>query len=168
MRIVHIFQRQSFLLLASLIIALTFILASCGTNTGSGSTGSAPTPTPTSGQSTGIGCPSTAVVSTPPSTPDVVVTLTDSRSTVTAHIDNTIQVNLPFGQKWTGPTTSQGVLQLQTPAGYAWQASKVCVWQFKAQAAGKTSLNFTAQPICKSGEFCPQYIREVSFTIAVQ
>jgi hypothetical protein len=89
-------------------------------------------------------------------------------STVTAHVADIIEVDLPFGQMWQGPASTPGNLTLQQPAGYAQQASKVCVWQFTAQSSGTAQLTFTGRPICKKGEACPQYVMEIPFTIEIK
>lgn len=176
MRTVHILQRRTLLPAVSLVIALTFILAACGTITvpgsSSGSTGNSPSPTATTG-STGItgsttaGCPSNAVVTSKP-TANVTVNLKDMNSTVTAHVADIIEVDLPFGQMWSGPTSSQSILTQQQPAGFAWSAAKVCVWRFTAQNTGTAQLAFSGRPICKKGEACPQYIMQVPFTVVVK
>ena len=171
MRTVHILQRRSFLMVVSLVIALACILAACGTirGTGSGSSGSSPSPTATTGSTNGTtnGCPSNTAVSSKPA-PNVAVNLKNMNSTVTAHVADIVEVDLPFGIMWGGPTSSQGTLTLQQPAGYAWQANKICVWRFTAQNTGTTQLTFTGRPICKKGEACPQYIMQVPFTIEVK
>ncbi len=170
---VHVVKRRSFPLIVSLVIAVAFLLTACGKNagTGTGSTGNTPsTPPPTvvQGYGTANGCPSDTVISTAPSKPDVTVKLTDNGTTVNAHVGNVIEFDLPFGRAWGGPTTSLGVLELQTPAGYAWQANKVCVWRFTAQGTGTTRVDFSARALCKKGEFCPQFLQDVPFTISVK
>lgn len=170
----NIVRRKSLPLIVSLIIAVAFLLTACGKNTGAGtgSTGSAPlsTPPPTvvQGYGTANGCPSDTVVSTAPSRPDVTVKLTDKNTTINAHVGNMIEFDLPFGLAWGAPNTSPSVLQLQTPAGYAWPTSKACVWRFTAQSSGTTHVNFPARALCKKGEFCPQYVMDISFAIAVK
>ena len=164
-------KRRSFFLLVSLVAALTFVLAACGKIPGSGSssTGSAPSPVPTA---TSVvfptGCPSNAVVSTAPAPATLVLKLTDSRSTVNAHMGDVIEIHLPFGQAWSGPTASQGILQLQPPAGYAWKAASACVWRFTVQGTGTAHLNFFGKAICKKGQLCPQYVMSLPFTISVK
>ena len=171
MRTLHMLKRRSFLSAVSLVIALTFILVACGATpgSGSGSTGSSPLPTATTGSTnaTSDGCPSNTAVSSKPA-PNVTVNLKNMNSTVTAHVADIVEVDLPFGILWGGPTSSQGTLTLQQPAGYAWQANKVCVWRFTAQNTGTTQLTFTGRAICKKGEACPQYIMQVPFTIEVK
>jgi hypothetical protein len=173
MHTINIVRQKSFPLIVSLVIAVAFLFTACGTNagTGTGSTGNVPsTPAPTvvQGHGTSNGCPSDAVVSTAPSKPDVTVKPTDHSSTINAHVGNVIEFDLPFGLAWAGPSTSLGVLELQTPAGYAWPANKVCVWRFTAQSTGTTQVNFSARPMCKKGLFCPQYMLDAPFTISVK
>ncbi|HXL36627.1 MAG TPA: hypothetical protein VN954_05435 [Ktedonobacteraceae bacterium] len=91
----------------------------------------------------------------------------NSNTTVVAHHGDVIEIQLPFGQVWNGPTTSQGVLQLQTPYGYASQTTNSCIWRFTAQGAGSTQLNFYGKAICKKGQMCPQYVVSVPFSIHV-
>lgn len=161
--------RRSIWLIISLATALTFVLTACGTNSGSGSTSTGSTPPPTSTSAVNPhGCPNNAVVSTAPTPANVVVKMSHSNTTINAHPGDVIEVQLPFGQLWNGPTSSQGVLQLQTPAGYAWEAANACVWRFTAQSTGTTQLNFYGRAICKKGEMCPQYIMSVPFTINVK
>ena len=170
----HIIQRRSFLFIVPLALILTFAFAACGSNggtsTGAGSTPtSAPTPVKTVGVAgTSQGCPNATVVNPPQNKPNVTIELTNKNSTITAHSGDLIEVRLPFGQQWNGPTTSQGVLQLQNPAGYALSTAKVCIWRFVAQGTGTTQLDFSARAICTKGQLCPQYILMVPFTIDVK
>ncbi|HEX9131183.1 MAG TPA: hypothetical protein VF844_02705 [Ktedonobacteraceae bacterium] len=168
MRTVQIDRRRSRWLIISLATALVFVLTACGANSGSGtSTGSTPPPTSTSAVNP-HGCPSNAVIGTAPTPANVVLKPSNSSTTINAHQGDVIEIQLPFGQLWNGPTTSQGVLQLETPAGYAWGATNSCVWRFTAQGAGVTQLNFYGKARCKKGEMCPQYIMSVPFTINVK
>jgi hypothetical protein len=170
----NVVRRKSLPLIVSLFIAVALLLTACGKNAGTstGSTGSAPssTPSPTvvQGSGTANGCPSNTVVSTAPSKPDVTVTLAEHNTTINAHVGNVVEIDLPFGQAWGAPTTSPDVLQLQTPAGYAWSANKVCVWRFTAQSTGTAHVDFSARALCKKGGFCPQYVMEIPFTISVK
>jgi len=155
-----------------LALVLALVLAACGSNGGT-STGAGPTSTPTSkpttvSSATTEGCPNSAVANPPQSKPNVTVQLKNSNSTITAHNGDLIEIRLPFGQQWNGPTTSQGRLQLQTPAGYALSSDKVCIWRFIAQGTGTTQLTFSAKAICQKGQLCPQYILNVPFTINVK
>ena len=169
MRTVQIDGRRSIWLVMSLATALVFVLTACGANSGTGttSTGSPPPPISTSGVNV-HGCPSNAVISTTPTPANVVLKPSNSSTTINARQGDVIEIQLPFGQVWNGPTTSQGVLQLETPAGYAWGASNSCVWRFTAQGTGVTQLNFYGKAMCKKGALCPQYIMSLPFTINVK
>jgi len=171
MRTVQIDRRKSLWLIISLATALAFILTACGTNSNSGSssttTGTTTAPIATSTVNS-YGCPSNAVVGTTSTPANVVLKTSNSNKTVTAHQGDVIEVQLPFGQLWNGPTTSQGVLQLQTPYGYASQTANSCIWRFTAQGTGTTQLNFYGKAMCKKGQMCPQYVMSVPFTIHVK
>lgn len=145
-------------------LMLIFLLAACGAS--SSSTGSGSPPTTVKGYGTAYGCPSDAVVSNP-RTPNVTINPSQSNTTVNAQVGNLIEIRLPFGSKWTGPTNSSGNLQLLTPAGFANKSAQVCVWQFTAQSAGTTHLTFQKAALCKAGEMCAQYIMNLPFTIDV-
>jgi len=108
------------------------------------------------------------VVGTTSSPANVVLKTSNSNKTVTAHQGDVIEIQLPFGQLWNGPTTSQGVLQLQTPYGYASQTANSCIWRFTAQGTGTTQLNFYGRAMCKKGQMCPQYVVSVPFSIQVK
>ncbi|HEY6286381.1 MAG TPA: hypothetical protein VIX20_12010 [Ktedonobacteraceae bacterium] len=171
MRTVQIDRRKSIWLIISLATALAFILTACGANSSSGSsstsTGTTPAPIATSAQNP-LGCPSNAVVGTSPTQANIVLKPSNSNTAVDAHQGDVIEVQLPFGQLWNGPTTSQGVLQLQTPYGFASQTSNSCIWRFTAQGTGTTQLNFFGRAICKKGQMCPQYVVSMPFTITVK
>jgi hypothetical protein len=107
------------------------------------------------------------VVGTTSTQANVVLKPSNSNTAVNAHQGDVIEVQLPFGQLWNGPTTSQGVLQLETPAGYASQTANSCIWRFAAQGTGTAQLNFYGRAICKKGALCPQYVMSLPFTINV-
>jgi len=169
MRTVQIDRRKSIWLFISLATTLAFILTACGTNSSSGSssTGTTSVPIATSTVNSN-GCPSNAVVGTTSSAANVVLKTSNSNTTVTAHQGDVIEIQLPFGQLWNGPTISQGVLQLQTPYGYASQTANSCIWRFTAQGTGTTQLNFYGRAMCKKGQMCPQYVISVPFSIHVK
>ncbi|HXZ05527.1 MAG TPA: hypothetical protein VEH81_11875 [Ktedonobacteraceae bacterium] len=125
-------------------------------------------PTTVVGYGTAHGCPSDTEVTSSLPVANVAVRPTGANSTVIAHVGDVIEIQLPFGHKWTGPTTSEGGLQLQTPAGYAYTATKMCIWRFSAQSVGLTLLTFSAEAICEKGQGCPQYVFAVTFTIEVK
>jgi hypothetical protein len=164
MRTVQTVQKRTWLLVGSFMTLLVLALAACGTNVGSGSTSTGATSTTPTASASSYGCPG-SVMNTSPAPANIVLKESDHNSTVTAHVGDVIEVDLPFGQSWTGPTTSQGKLQLQTPAGFALPASKMCVWRFTVQSAGTTQLQFYGQAICKKGAMCPLYIMRLPYTI---
>lgn len=171
----HMKRSYSSFFLALMLLILTGIIAACGTNAGSGtSTGGTgsnpvnPAPTAVKGYGTAQGCPSDMVVSTAPSTANVVVKSNQANATITAKVGDVVEIRLPFGQKWTGPTASEGSLTIQQPSGYAWKTDKVCVWRFTAKTAGTTSLQFHEQALCKPGQLCPMYIADIPFVITVK
>ncbi len=164
-------RRKSVLLTVPLALVLTFVLAACGTNPGTGAgSGTTPTTGPVKvvGSGAPYGCPNGTPANPPQGTPNVIVQFKNSNSTITAHTGDIIEVRLPFGQSWQGPTTSQGVLQLQSIPGYTAMAEKACVWRFVAAGTGTTQLNFIGRPICKKGQMCPMYILRVPFTFDVR
>lgn len=160
------YVKSPFTLLVSAFM-LVFLLAACGagsTNTGAG--GSPASPTGGQSNGTAYGCP-TSIVNNNPKTADVIIEPSQTHSIVNAQVGNIIEVRLPFGSKWSGPTTSQGNLQLLNPAGFADQSVKACIWQFSAQSAGTVKLTFQKAALCKPGQMCAQYIMNLPFTIDV-
>lgn len=170
----RVIRRQSFSFIVPLVLflVLLFTLAACGANGATGA-GSTPTSAPTTGTPTAPGkitngCPNSAVATSPQKTPNVTLHVANGNSITTAHKGDLIEVQLPFGQQWAGPTASQGVLELQTPSGYASTTLKMCIWQFIAQGTGTSQLRFTGRAICGAGQLCPQYIQSVPFTVEVK
>jgi len=108
------------------------------------------------------------VVGTTSAQANVVLKMSNSNTAVNAHQGDVIEIQLPFGQLWNGPTTSQGVLQLQTPYGYASQTANACIWRFTASGTGTSQLNFYGRAMCKKGQLCPQYVVSVPFSIHVK
>ena len=165
-------QSLSFMVPFMLLVVLLFAVAACGSNTSTGA-GSTPTSAPTSGATTTPGkipngCPNQAVVTPSQKVPNVMLHIADSNKTTSAHLGDLIEVQLPFVQQWSGPTSSQGVLELQSPYGYAVPTLKMCTWQFVAKGAGTANLEFTGRAICLKGQLCPQYIMDVAFVIEVK
>lgn len=167
---------RRFLPLAGILaLALVFILAACGTNTttgspsGNGAATQTPAPTATQGQANANGCPSGAVITTRPAPAGVVLTNKNTGSTVNVTKGESIEVDLPFGQAWSGPANfSQGLLAMQTPAGYASSTARACVWRFTATGTGTAHLSFVGRPICKKGQACPMYVQAVVFTLDIK
>jgi predicted small secreted protein len=170
MHIAQFGKRKSLWLVISLATALAFVLTACGSNTSSGSgsdsTSSGNTPAPISTSATN-GCPNNTVINTASTPANIVLKTSNSNKMVTAHQGDVIEIQLPFGQMWNGPTTSQGALQLQTPYGYVSQTANSCIWRFTAQGSGTTQLSFFGKAICKKGQMCPQYVVSVPFNIQV-
>jgi hypothetical protein len=187
--------QRPYKMLAVLCVVLTFVLASCGAgsnSSGSGaqsgqtptaSTSSTPTvattpttsaapttpagtPTTIASSGTSEGCPSQAVVNTTPAPAQVVVTTRTAHAV--AHPGDTVEIRLPFGQKWSNPRMTQSNLTAQQPSGYASQTDKACIWRFVAKSAGTEQLSFTQQPLCKAGMACPMHIAIITFSVTVQ
>lgn len=172
--VVAFIRHHTFLPVVPFILVFVIVLSACGSNTpvgtgpGNTPTATATTPTNTS-PGTPEGCPDTTVVNAAPAAANVVLTQTRSGTTVNAKKGDTIEIDLPFGHIWEGPgNTVQGMLTSQGPAGYAWQAGKVCVWHFVATATGTAHLSYIGRPICKKNEACPLYVMSVPFTITIQ
>jgi hypothetical protein len=165
---------KTLMLIISLVSALAFVLTACGTNPGTtaGSAGTGATPTASqtaiNGYGASYGCQSDIVNATPP-TPNIRVSSSSANTTITAHVGDVIEFDLSSRQRWIGPTTSQGKLQLQIPYGYVWKTSNttVCVWQFVAKGTGETQVSFTAMALCKKGVVCPHYALDLPFTVVV-
>ena len=147
------------------------LLAACGTRSsgvGKGSISPSATASPfatVSGYGTAQGCPSNVVVSVAPPKPDL--TLGPTSANVTIHVGELIEIQMPFGLVWEGPTTTQGILQLQNPYGYAWKPGKACIWRFVAKDSGTVSLTFLGRAICKKVPLCVPSVTLASFTIKV-
>ena len=169
---------HSLFTIVALALLLAIVLAACGSNggirTSTGSiSNSTPTPTftPIQGYGSANGCPSDAVVTTAPSVANVTINLADAHSPVIARVGDVIEIQLPFGLRWTGSPASAGELhelQLQIPAGYASMATKMCIWRYSAQSAGMAHLTFLGRVICKKDLPCPLAVRAVIFTIEVK
>ncbi|MBX5450073.1 hypothetical protein [Thermogemmatispora sp.] len=171
--------RSWWLVIAPALVALLVALSACGTNatTSGGSNQSAPSPTKSAatptvttvkGYGTSHGCPSDAVVTEALPPQAVIVKNTQDGQTIKVSRGTLVVFELPFGQRWETPAGSQGVLELQQPAGYASQQAHACIWRYVAQGSGQSEVVFMARPLCQPHLPCPQYIMRFSFTIAVQ
>nr|BBH94496.1 hypothetical protein KTA_26950 [Thermogemmatispora argillosa] len=171
--------RSWWLVIVPALVALLVGLGACGTNaaTSGGASQSTPTPiksaaTPTAttvkGYGTSHGCPSDAVVAETLPEQAVIVRNTQNGQTITVHRGTLVVFELPFGQRWETPAGSQGVLELQQPAGYASQQAHACIWRYVAQGSGQSEVVFIARPLCQPHQLCPQYIMRFSFTVAVE
>jgi hypothetical protein len=167
----------------TVIMLLTLLLAAgCGVTTGSaGTTGPSTTPT-AAGVSTGpgtptvagigsttTGCPSPTQVVTWPSPPTVIITSTQASKGASLRVGQTLEIALAFGHRWSfEPIGNEGVLVLNTPAGYGDMSLKSCVWRFTAEQAGQGTLTFTDAPICQLHTECAQYIGILKIAVAVR
>lgn len=170
-------RRTSLYVSALLSLTLLLFLSACGAggtggNSGTGSNGNGSSDGTTKtvkGFGSSHGCPTDAVIEKRGSNPAVTIKPAQQDSTVQAHKGDVIEVQLPFGSRWTGPTKSQGPLQLDLTPGFADQSAKTCVWRFTALGTGKTELGFSKQPLCTGKErVCAMYIIRYDFTINVQ
>lgn len=166
---------KQFLLLSAFLLVCMLAFSACGTNTttGSSSGNAAATPTSTTGVTQGpadaTGCPNHLVVTTAPTAASVTLTTKDSNKTVTVSKGALVEIDLPFGQTWSGPVNlPQDLLTLQSPAGYAFPALRSCVWRFTAGKPGTVHLSFIGRPLCKKGQLCPMYVMAVPFTIEIK
>jgi hypothetical protein len=170
----HVLRQKKGLYTILFVVIFAFVLATCGTRSSSTATGSTP-PTPSSiptpgtvpGYGKTYGCPSDVVVSTAPAAPDVTVEPKQGSTVIKAHRGDVIEVQMPFGVAWQGPTTSQGMLQLQQPSGYVWKPSNACIWRFAAMGAGTVALDFSGSAICKKVSLCVPSEEDATFTITV-
>lgn len=164
-------RRKSLVLVIPLTLLLALTVAGCGSST-TGTSGVArdvtPSPTLTKGGDSTQGCPDNVTLNPAPDAPTLTITQGESQTPVTVHQGQILEIQLPVSQRWTGPTTSQGNLELQTPYGYVSEARTMCVWRFIARSKGTTNLNFDAHPICLKGQMCPQFILTLPFMIVVK
>lgn len=129
-----------------------------------------PTPTPTGPTLNELqqGCPGTTAPAGSPVRANVIVQYTDMNHTITVHTGDLIEIRLPFGKSWRGPTAIPANLVEQQPAGYASPTDHSCIWRFVAQTSGSARLKFGAGALCLKGQFCPMYILEVVFTFKIE
>lgn len=167
----HVLQQKKYLLFVFSVIIFEIFLAACGTSSSGTAVSSTPSPTPTfaivPGSGSTYGCPSDVVVSSTLAVPNVTIQPKQSASTVDVRKGNMLEVQMPFGVMWQGPTVSQGVLQLQQPAGYAWKPSNSCIWRFVAEQIGTVELHFFGRAICKKVYLCAPSVLDTSFTVKV-
>jgi hypothetical protein len=163
-----------FLVLTTLLVACGGATSSSSSSSGSsqgnsgGSTRSGTSSTLVNVNGTANGCPSTAVVTGEAGKASVIVKSAQINQTISAHNGDVIEIQLPFGHKWTGPITSQGILQIQGPAGYASKSANACVWRFVAKGTGTAQLIFHSQALCQPGQVCPMYITAMPFDFNVK
>ena len=170
MMVTHVLLQKKVLLSMFFVVIGGFFVAACGAS--SSTTGpTPPSPTPTlaivPGSGAAYGCPSDVVVSIAPAASDITLEPQQAATTINVEKGVVLEVHMPFGVAWQGPTTTQGALQLQKPAGYAWKASHSCIWRFVAEQAGTVTLHFFGRAICKKASLCVPSVEDTSFTVQV-
>jgi hypothetical protein len=179
MHVINSIRRYWFLSICALIFSIW--LVACGStastsnssssasqSNSSGSTSSSTSSAIVNGYGTANGCPSNAVVTGGSSNVNVIVKVSQMNQIIPIHNGDIVEVQLPFGHKWTGPTTSQGILQLQGPAGYASKSANACIWRFVVKGTGRAQLMFHSQALCQAGQVCPMYITAIPFEFNIQ
>jgi hypothetical protein len=173
MRSTHILWLNKFLSSVLFIVMFAVVLAGCGTRSNSTATSSPTTLSSVTASRTvpgygrSYGCPSDVLVRPAPATPDVRVVPEQGKTVITAHTGDVVEIQLPFGVAWHGPTTAQGVLELLQPSGYVWKPSNACIWRFVAMGTGIVALDFSGSAICTKVSLCVPSEIDVTFTIQV-
>lgn len=148
-------------LLGTLVLALSLGLAACGASSSNAGVG-----TTTTNQATGCPGPNQIVSRAPAS---VLVSANGSTRQVTLKVGQTLEVQLPFGRKWSLFPQSADTLSMTTPAGYGDVTVQSCIWRFTAAHAGSTTVTFDFAPLCPpTAAQCSQLAGRSSFTITVQ
>lgn len=166
------FARFIWLLLLGGIMLLVAACAPGGTSAGIAPQPSqAATPTPTStaavpSNSALTGCPESTQDVHWPQPPAAIVTPRQS-TTVNVKAGETFEIAVPMGHRWALIPPVGSMLRLDNPAGYGDSTLKSCVWHFTTFSSGQAILEFSMEPLCATGEKCPQYITVVSFTVQV-
>jgi hypothetical protein len=134
----------------------------------SGSTVPGATPTGTSSGGASLKpCPDGVGTVDAAGTPATVFSLGLGPSTQSVHPGALVQVQLSAAQfRWEYSDTAPAALLLQ-PAGYEDVQRQMCVWNFRAPAAGVLTLKFTGTSLCKTKGSCPVAVIRETFTIEV-
>jgi len=171
MRTIHALRHKKCVSLALFAVICAFVLAGCGPRRSTAGAAPTPSPIPTAGTVRGygaaFGCPSDVVVRTAPAAANFTLRRGQGPTTITIQSGDVMEVQLPFGIAWRGPTTSAGVLELQYPSGYAWKPSNACIWRFVARRAGAVELTFFGTALCKKPTLCAPSEIISAFTIQV-
>lgn len=152
---------------------LALVVAGCGTTTTT-SLGSSSTATATPTRHIGGGltvrpCPGPYGSAQTPSENVVILTPSMPNRTASAHVGQTVEVQLPSNKLWRYSATSHAApsLTLDQPAGVEDGQHDLCIWNFTAQSPGTATLMFTGSPLCEPNMACPAIILAVSFTVTV-
>ena len=168
------FARAIWLLLLGGTMLLVAACAPGGTGAGTGTAtqpSQAATSTPTwtaAGPSNSAltGCPEPTQDVHWPQPPAAIVTPRQS-TTVNVKAGETFEIVVPMDHRWALLPPVGSMLRLDNPAGYGNSTLKSCVWHFATLSSGQATLEFSMEPLCATGEKCPQYITVVSFTVQV-
>ena len=167
-------RRARYAFATSAVLLLTLALGACGVSststTGLGSSGAA-TPTATSGvRTTGTSAKPCPIVGTSVNlgSPALVLTATSANHTGTAHVGDLIVVELPATSRWQLAQAASASLQPAELQGVLDDSLNACVWSFRAQSVGASSLNFSGSAVCEGGQECPQFIIALDFTVNVE
>jgi len=144
-------------------------LAGCGvssTNTGgAGNVASIPTGGATKGVTHPV-CPDTTTTVSWSSATSAQLSLAQPRATVT--VGQSVEVALPANLQWTySPTSGQGIVQLQQPAGYYDASRQSCIWRFVTLAKGQATLAYSRIAVCVPGTKCSQVAMAVPLDLTV-
>ena len=167
------FARFIWLLLLGGIMLLIAACAPGGTGAGTATHPSqTATSTPTStaafpSNSALTGCPESTQDVHWPQPPAAIVTPRQS-TTVNVKAGETFEIAAPMGHKWALLPPVGSILRLDNPAGYGDPTLKTCIWHFTTLSSGQATLEFSMEPLCATGEKCPQYITVVDFTVQVR
>ncbi len=171
MHSMHALRQKMCAFIVLFIVISAFVLTACGKNSSGNGAEPTPSPTPTPvivrGYGAAYGCPSDVAVSTAPAPANVTIRPGQGHTTFYAHKGDGIEIQMPFGVAWKGPTTSGEALQLQSPSGYVWKPSNACIWRFVASGVGTVELTFFGSALCKKPILCvPSEIFD-AFTVKV-
>lgn len=147
----------------ALLVPLLLLLAACGGNSsgGQGNTSTTGVSTANNGPATPkkviTYCPN-GITSQHIAKPALIVSTDTSNDTATAHVGQTIVVELPAtNMQWTftgmNPPT---LLNKQQPANVLDSALHRCFWTYQAVGAGTVHLTYIGQPQCNPTQSCPQ------------
>ena len=156
-------------------VALTLLalfVAGCGTTTTSLGSSSTATATPTRHLGGGLTvrpCPGPFGSAMTPGNNVVILTGTTANRTASAHVGQTVEVQLPTSKLWhyDASRSASAPLSLVQPAGVEDGQLDLCIWNFTAQAPGTATLAFTGSPLCEPNVPCPAIVLALTFTVNV-
>lgn len=158
----------------SALALLALLVAGCGTTTVS--LGSSPTATATATPTRHLGggltvrpCPGPFGSAMTASDNVVILTGTTPNRTASAHVGQTVEIQLPARNLWRydASRSAMAPLSLNQPAGVEDGQLDLCVWNFTARSTGTATLSFIGSPLCEPNMACPAIILAMSFTVNV-